>query len=134
MSFKEEHAIETYRSLISISAQAFKGLQFLNGGAVVALLAYFGQVSTASDVLLRAKFPMALFVTGLVASTLAFFTSYLTQLALHNENLTQPTFMGLEHVFWLWVTFIICAVSVGFFAWGAFACINVLTASAATIE
>lgn len=134
MNFKQEHAIETYRSLINIANQAFKGLQFLNGGAVVALLAYFGQVSTASDTLLRAKFPMALFVAGLVASTLAFFTAYLTQLALHNENIEQPTFMGLKHVIWLQVTFIICIVSVGFFAWGAFACINVLTGSAATIE
>ena len=89
MNFYEEHAIETYRSLITISVQAFKGLQLLNGGAVVALLAYFGQEPEASDVLLRGKYPMTLFVAGLVASTFAFFTSYLTQLALHNENIEK---------------------------------------------
>ena len=43
MSFNDEHAIETYKSLISISTEALKAFQWLNGGAVVALLAYIGQ-------------------------------------------------------------------------------------------
>lgn len=128
MSFNEEHAIETFKSLITISTEAFKALQWLNGGAVVALLAYFGQVSADPSILARAKVPMALFVAGLVASTVAFVTSYLTQLALHNENINNPIYRGPRHEFWLWVTFIICVTSIVLFAWGAFACINVFSA------
>ena len=38
-----EHTSETYRSLISISMEGLKTLLLINGGAVVALLAYLGQ-------------------------------------------------------------------------------------------
>ncbi|MGB1562043.1 MAG: hypothetical protein ACPHN2_11140 [Sinimarinibacterium flocculans] len=131
MSFNDEHAVETFRSLISISTEAFKALQWLNGGAVVALLAYFGQVSAPPSVIASARFPLALFVGGLVAGCLAFFTAYLTQLALHNENVKNESFKGPKHGLWLWVTFAICAVSVALFSWGAFACITVFAASSA---
>ncbi|MEW5786808.1 MAG: hypothetical protein AB1899_03030 [Pseudomonadota bacterium] len=130
MGFNEEHAIETFKSLISISTEAFKALQWLNGGAIVALLAYLGQVAASPSIVARATFPMTLFVAGLVSSTAAFVTAYLTQLALHNENISSPTFRGPKHKFWLWVTFIICIVSIVFFAWGAFACLNVFSSPA----
>ena len=37
------HTDETYKSVISISQESFKAPLLLNGGAVVALLAYLGQ-------------------------------------------------------------------------------------------
>lgn len=131
MNFNEEQAIETFKSLITISTEAFKALQWLNGGAVVALLAYFGQVSSDPSIVARAYVPMALFVAGLVVSTAAFVTAYLTQLALHNENINNPTYRGPKHTFWLWLTFVICVASIVLFAWGAFACINVFSTPAA---
>lgn len=43
MSIEDDHALETYKSLISFGTEALKALQLLNGGAIVALLAYLGQ-------------------------------------------------------------------------------------------
>ncbi len=80
MSFNDEHAIETYKSLISISTEALKAFQWLNGGAVVALLAY------RSELAVPAKCALTLFVLGLIAASAAFVTSYLTQLSLYNED------------------------------------------------
>ena len=40
MDLQKEHALETYRSLISISLAGLKTLLLVNGGAVVALLTY----------------------------------------------------------------------------------------------
>lgn len=128
MSFNDEHAIETYKSLISISTEAFKALQLLNGGAVVALLAYLGQAAPAHPVLLaQAKLPLGLFIAGLVASTLVYVTAYMTQLALHNENMGHSAHKAGGHQFWLWSSFALGIFSVVLFACGAFACLGVLT-------
>ena len=127
MAFKDEHAVETFKSLISISTEAFKALQLLNGGAVVALLAYLGQmVPTAPHLAAQAALPMALFIGGLVAGTLVYATSYLTQLALHNENIGNTQYKGGKHELWLWVSLVLSLVSMGLFAGGAFACLAVL--------
>ena len=106
MSFKYEHAIETYKSLISISTETFKALQLLNGGAVVALLAYLGQMApTHPEVVGYAKRPLGFFVAGLVSGTLVYITSYLTQLSLHNENIGTEGYKDGGHKLWLWVSF-----------------------------
>jgi hypothetical protein len=130
MSFSEEHAIETYKSLISISTDAFKALQLLNGGAIVALLAYLGQMAPARPELLNhAKRPLALFVAGLVLGTLVYITSYLTQLALHNENMGNKAYKGGKHDLWLWVSFALGIASVTLFSFGAFACLGAVSAA-----
>ena len=74
MNFNEEHAIETYKSMISISVEGMKALQLINGGAVVALLAYLGQVSNRAQLAGQIGCPVFLFVLGLTAGTFAFFT------------------------------------------------------------
>src|SRR2546430_2679639 len=119
MSFNDEHAIETYKSLISISTEAFKALQLLNGGAVVALLAYLGQMApTHPELLNHAKGPLAFFVAGLVSGTLVYITSYLTQLSLHNENMGNKDYRGGKHDLWLWVSFALGIGSVALFSLG----------------
>jgi hypothetical protein len=118
MNFNDEHAIETYKSLISISVEAFKALQWLNGGAVVALLAYIGQRPELAE---PARIALSLFVVGLVAATAAFFTSYLTQLALYNEDIRKHEYKGLSYVIWLRTTVVIVIVSLISFIIGAFA-------------
>lgn len=118
MSFNDEHAIETYKSLISISVEAFKALQWLNGGAVVVLLAYMGQ---RPDLAEPARCALTWFVTGLVAATSTFITSYLTQLALYNEDIRKQEYRGPSHALWLWITFAVAMVSLICFSLGAFA-------------
>ena len=123
MIFNEEHKLETFKSLISISTEALKALQWLNGGAVVVLLAYVGK---RPEFAVHAKYSLWWFLFGLVAATVAFFTSYLTQLALYNESLHREKYKGPRHEIGLWVTFVIAVASVAAFAFGAFAGISAL--------
>ena len=62
MGFDQDHALETYKSMISLGTEALKALLLINGGAIVALLAFLGQVPNGA---IRAKFsflPMSFFV------------------------------------------------------------------------
>lgn len=106
-----------------------KALQLLNGGAIVALLAFLGQVAEKQPQMLSAaKLPLGLFVSGLVAGTLVYITSYLTQLSLHNENMKNGAYRAGKHQYWLWSSFILGLLSVVLFAGGAYASLGALEA------
>jgi hypothetical protein len=126
MPLDQEHAVESYRSLITISVDMFKALVLLNGGAVVALLAYVGQAPNRPELAAHARYPLALFVAGLVSAGLAFGTSYLTQFALYNESVLPQRYRGPKHEVFLWITVTFGVVSLGLFSIGAFAGITAL--------
>jgi hypothetical protein len=127
MNLRDEHAIETYKSLISISTEGFKALQLLNGGAAIALLAYLGQMAPKHPTaLLHAKRPLGWFIAGLVLSTSIYITSYFTQLQLHNENMGSK--LAGAHKPWLWSSFFLALCSVVMFSVGAFSCVDALAA------
>jgi len=85
LTFDDERALETYRSMISVGTEALKALQLLNGGAVIALLTYLGHTSARLCLAPRAQCPVAWFVIGLLSGTAAFLTTYFTQLLLYGE-------------------------------------------------
>ena len=78
-------ADETYRSLISIAQEGFKYLTLCNGGAIVALLAYLGNVAGKSIQPVDLKCPLILLVCGLICCGLSMMFAYWTQYQLHNE-------------------------------------------------
>lgn len=57
-TFNEQHAVETYKSLIAISTEGFRALQLLNGGAIVALLTYLGHLTDPAKAATKAAWPM----------------------------------------------------------------------------
>ena len=120
-SFTNDHALETFRSLINISVEALKILVLLNGGAIVALLAYLGQVDTRVQLASLVAHPVRVFVVGLVLGALSFVGSYLTQLSLYSETVFRKT---QRHHWFLWVTLLLGLASIAAFAWGAFATIG----------
>lgn len=126
MSFNTDHALETYKSLISISVELLRSLLLLNGGAIVALLAYIGQAKNGTEVAKNASCSLSLFIVGLVLAALAFIGSYLTQLTLYNESVRSETFKG-SHSPWLWVSFTIGFLSLVAFSCGAFAGLGALS-------
>jgi uncharacterized membrane protein YqgA involved in biofilm formation len=132
MTFNEEHALETYKSLISISTEGMKALQLVNGGAVVALLAYLGQVSNRAGVAPQVRYAVGLFILGLVAATFTFVTSYLTQFAPFNEGVRGQEYKGAKHGPWWAVTIAVALVSLMSFACGAFAAVTALSQHAGT--
>ena len=123
--FTKEHAIETFRSLITIAVAALQMLVLLNGGAIVALLAYLGQLSSRSDLAGRVATPLAWFVAGLILAGLAFIGAYVTQLLLYGESVLKKK---ERHGIALRMTVIVSLLSVGAFAVGAFEGVAVLTA------
>jgi hypothetical protein len=115
-----DHAMETYRSLVTISIEALKIFVLLNGGAIVALLAYLGQVDARVELAWLVAQPLRAFVVGLVLGALGFVGSYLTQLSLYNESAHgKPQ----RHHHFLWATVILGLTSIAAFACGAFATI-----------
>lgn len=106
MSYDENHKTETYNSLIAISLESFKAMQYLNGGSLLAILTYLRSLKPASpDTRSLAKFPLTLFILGLVCGTFVYFTAYSTQYALHNENFNMSSYIGSRLHIWLHITF-----------------------------
>jgi len=126
MGFDEDQALETYKSMISVGTEALKALQLINGGAIVALLAYIGQSSERPQLAALATKPLSLFLGGLVAATLAFLGTYLTQFTLLNEFFKGPSLRGPKHMTWLLTTIVITLASLVLFACGAFAAVAAL--------
>lgn len=131
MTFNRDHALETYRSLISISIEFLRALLLLNGGAIVALLAYLGQVENGAEIAAHSSQPLAWFVAGLVLSTAALVGSYLTQLSLYQERVHSETYKG-SHVPWLRGTILIGILALGAFSVGAFSGIALLSKNGGT--
>lgn len=126
MSYDEDHALETFKSLISVSMEGLKILLLVNGGAVVAILAFLGQSTLGPKLAPHFWWPIAFFVGGVVFCTLAFIGSYFTQFALYNEHFPHRKYRGPKHMSCLWVTLALVLVSVLCFASGSFASVSVL--------
>ena len=127
MGFDEDQALETYKSMISVGTEALKALQLVNGGAIVALLAYLGQASGRPQLAALVTKPLSLFLAGLVAATLAFLGTYLTQFTLLNEFFKGRSFRGPKHMTWLLSTISVALVSLVLFALGSFAAVAALS-------
>jgi hypothetical protein len=125
-----EHTSETYRSLISISMEGLKTLLLINGGAIVALLAYLGQSPQGPRIAPHVWLPLGSFVAGVGFSALAFVGSYATQFALYNESVFATTYKGPRHMTFLWATVGLVAAGFISFAVGAFSSVAVLASQA----
>lgn len=120
----DEHQIETYKSMLNIGAEATKALVLLNGGAVVAVLAYLGQVSDRAAVAARCRWPTGAFVAGLALAMLSYLPGYMTQYTLFNEGLGEP--LKWHHMTWLKITIAVLVLSLILFSAGAFLAISAL--------
>lgn len=126
MTFDEEHALETYKSLIGFGTETLKAMQLLNGGAIVAILAYLGQIKPEPMFEQNISGPLMCFTLGLSVSTFAFLLAYFTQFTLFNE-LVNPSYQGKRHTFWLWFALLCLFLSLVFFIIGAWLSVKVLT-------
>ncbi|MFM0405307.1 hypothetical protein [Paraburkholderia dipogonis] len=114
--FADDHKIETYKSMISISVEAFKLLALLNGGAVAGIIAAYEKVRAAVDPG-SLKLAICLFVAGLITDGCAFVSSYLTQNVLFNElSGDRIKDSHIVHIKW---TFAFVMASLGCFSAGA---------------
>jgi hypothetical protein len=116
----EWHLTETYKGLITLSAEGLKLLALVNGGAAVAVLTYLGNLvshTTAGGHSPDLKCALQWYCGGLFATTVAFVLAYVTQLALYNEEIKTRHGKSVRrlHAVVLWIT-----VSLALFAAVAF--------------
>ena len=115
------HQLETYKSLVTISVEGFKYSMAINGGAAIAILAYLSNVAgktTAPDF----RFPMTAFLTGVVCCGVSFCGSYLTQLKLFNEAMSNKS--PTKHAIFLYATLVFYLLSVVAFGVGAWLAVS----------
>jgi len=124
---ENDHTFETYKSMISISIEGIKSLVLLNGGAIIAMIGYLGQITNRAQQASKASCPLACFVFGLSLACLCFFGSYFTQFALFNEsNNRKPS---QSHMKFFIITSICAIASLIAFSVGAFWSIKVFASA-----
>lgn len=125
-----EHRVETYKSMITVSLEAYKYLALLNGGAAAGMLANSRRLI---ELIGAANFRVSieLFAWGLVSTAVAMIFAWLTQNRLHNENLIRSENAmrfkrgqaALRYSEWhklhVQIALIATTSSVFLFAWGA---------------
>ena len=72
-----DHWLETYKSLITLSIECFKFSALANGGAAVALLAYLGNIASATCFAPDMRYPMLAFLIGLTLCGFAMLFGYI---------------------------------------------------------
>jgi hypothetical protein len=115
---ENQHFIETYKSLITLSIEGFKFCALANGGAAVAILSFLGSVSSKGNAVPDMRLSMGAFLAGLVACGLAMLFAYLTQLRLLNESANRTT-GRFTHIWPLYASMFFVALSLIFFAFGS---------------
>ena len=110
--------LEGFRQVIALGQSTLKSMMLINGGAAVALLAFLGNLVTRSSALANvATFAasMRMFVIGVFLASVAYATTYFSQMFYEGEKKWQKrTGLGL-HV----ITSLIGASALAAFLWGA---------------
>lgn len=118
MSRSDWHQEETYKSLMLYGSSAVKYVLLVNGGSVIALLTFLGNLLNSPGPAPDMRWPLGCFLLGIVFGGIAHLTAYLTQLSLYNEgNGYTPV---KSHMFWLWWTILLVAAGVAVFGVGSF--------------
>lgn len=120
MSEQNWHLGETYKSLITISVEAFKFCALVNGGAVVAILAYLGNISGKDLALPDIWGSLISFCLGLAMCGLALVCSYVTQLKLYGEERDGVPHSERKHSIFLHFAIGLVLASIVFFVIGSF--------------
>lgn len=88
----KEHNIATYESLISISTEGYKFLGLINGGALIAMLTFVGNLMSKGVKLDSYHLPFYYFSFGLIACGFAMLFGYLTQFLVFNNKKEKVSF------------------------------------------
>ena len=113
-----QHFIETYKSLITLSIEGFKFCALANGGAAIALLSYLGNLAGKGTATPDMRCAMGLFLAGLFACGIAMLFAYLTQLRLLNESAIRITGI-FTHTWPLYISMFFFALSLSAFSFGS---------------
>ncbi len=111
------HQQETYKSLMLYGNNAVKFVLLVNGGAVIALLTFLGNLVNNDSVSIDMAWPMGCFLAGIVFGGIANLAAYMTQLSLYNEGIGN--FLRRGHTFWLYSSLALVFIGILLFGAGA---------------
>lgn len=126
----EQRLTETFKSLITISLEAFKYLALVNGGGVVALLSFAGNLASKGLVVptLPTTIAAGSMLLGLALCGVAMLSAYKTQLRLWQEGVGKADPNGRPHPWFLNAAIASAGTSILLFAlgsgFGVWACIH----------
>lgn len=120
MHDKDWHREETYKSLVTISNNGIKFVLIINGGAIIALLTFLGNLLNKYGTI-DMSFSFILYVAGIVLAGIAQVTAYITQLKLFNEYDGSS-----KHTPWLYLTMILLVLGIASFAIGSLCALSEL--------
>jgi hypothetical protein len=115
--------------MITISMEALKAMLLINGGSIVALLAFLGQSHNGPQLAAHLQCPITAFVIGVITSAMAFVSSYVTQFVLYNEPPVRGECKWPPHMNAVVITVGLVCVSIAAFSVGAFGSISALASS-----
>jgi hypothetical protein len=119
----EWHIQETYKGLTTLSVEALKVLSLVNGGAVVAILTFCGNLASKGQPPLLQHFKPAIlsYCAGLTAAMAAFIVAYCNQLRLYNEEKKRHEGKPFTpfHILFVIAGILLTLISVFAFAFGS---------------
>ena len=125
-STSDELLVETYKALFSLGPAAVRTCLLLNGGAVVALLAFIGSQHEriASWAFILSK-PAYIYVVGAALCGVALFLGYVSQLRLFRERVDgRPRSALKKHDTYLYGAMGAVIGSIALFCWGSYEIID----------
>jgi hypothetical protein len=121
-----EHADETFKSMIEISVEGMKSLLLINGGAAITVLTFLG-TNSGKSFASHAGISLARFILGVTFSVCIFVFSYATQFALFNESINNKNYNGPRHMTFVLAALVFVFLSLIAFCIGCASSIFVLT-------
>lgn len=111
------HLEETYKSMMMYGNSVLRFILLVNGGAIIAILTFWGNLLKNGATEFSMAWPMGCFIGGIVVGGGAHITAYFTQFALFNEESGRSLKRG--HDFWLGATMLFIVIGIVLFAAGA---------------
>lgn len=116
----EWHEHETYKSMIAYGQGMLRFCLIVNGGSIIAILTFIGNLAAKDKPLLHMTWAITFFLLGILFAGAASCTAYMTQLRLFRETVDGKTSIGVKtHEWWLWRTVGLIVCSIGTFAVGS---------------
>ena len=115
----DQYRLETYKSLIAISTEGYKLLIIINGGAIISILTFLGQMTVRSIPVPNIGSSLYALIVGLLMCGISVFFGYITQLSLINKK-------GKWSNFFLNIAMLSYLASLVCFAYGCYKAIDIL--------
>ena len=128
MDISKEHALETYKSLVHFGSTGLKFVLTSNGAAAIAVLTFLGHfIASGKSPAPDLRFPLGVFLLGVLFGGLATITGYFTQLSLYDEATGQSVGKSLpSHTFWLYISIGLILLGVVAFGVGSLCAVSKL--------